>query len=141
MPKLKLKKSNPLPEEPPVNLTPLIDVVFVILIGFILMAPLLEADSVELAEGSNAPSTPSVSLQEKSPITLYVKRDNSVWLGSQKVSIEGLPELLKAAKSAYPTAVPQLFHDKKAYFGNYQSVKNALEEAGFERVDVVLNPP
>lgn len=51
MRKICRKKSSAL-EEPAVNLTPLIDVVFVILIGFIIIAPLLEIDRIDLAEAS-----------------------------------------------------------------------------------------
>lgn len=127
-------------EEPQVNLTPLIDVVFVILIGFILIAPLLEVDNVELADAGNAPSKGVVSVQETSPISLYVKKDNSILFSGRRVSVGELPILLKEAKRAHPKTTPQLFHDRQAYFGTYQAVKNALEEAGFESVDVVLNP-
>lgn len=126
-------------EEPTVNLTPLIDVVFVILIGFILIAPLLETDQIALAD---APENSShvQSNQEMSPIAIYVKADNSlVWKG-ERVSLSQLKELLLQAKRKDEKAIPQLFHDKKAYFGTYQNVKNLLESLGFERVDVVLQP-
>ena len=47
-----MKRHDPdddLPEEPLINLTPLIDVVFVVLIAFMLIAPVLEIDKVDLA--------------------------------------------------------------------------------------------
>lgn len=128
-------------EEPTVNLTPLIDVVFVILIMFIVIAPLLELDRVELAE---APSrnmlTTSSSVQESSPITLHVHSDNAIWLNHQRVNLEELSGLLKQAKGQYPQAQPQIFHDKSAHFGTYQAVKNAAEEAGFSQIEIILKP-
>lgn len=127
-------------EEPAVNLTPLIDVVFVILIMFILVAPLLEIDRVELAFAPEEHSEESLAAQESSPIAIHVHKDNSVWLNSQKVKVEQLGSLLKQAKKKYPQARPQVFHDKRAQFGTYQAVKNAAEQAGFQTMDIILKP-
>lgn len=126
-------------EEPTVNLTPLIDVVFVILIMFIVIAPLLELDRVELADGPAARLATS-SVQESSPITIHVHQDNTIWFNNQLVTPKDLTTLLKQAKGKYPQAHPQIFHDKKAHFGTYQAVKNAAEEAGFSQMDIILKP-
>ena len=112
-------------EEPTVNLTPLIDVVFVILIMFIVIAPLLELDRIELADSSAALLSGASSVQESSPITIQVHQDNTIWFGNHPVTSK---------------VHPQIFHDKKAQFGIYQSVKNAAEEAGFSHIDIILKP-
>ncbi len=41
---------------------------------------------------------------------------------------------------ANPESRPQIFHDKNAKFGTYQTVKNALEAAGFSEMDLILKP-
>ena len=128
------------PEEPAINLTPLIDVVFVILIMFILVAPLVELDRVNLAEASDAPSQQKMSVQEKGPLSIHVHKDNTVWFQQDKVSIEELGRRLRLAKKNHPQGRPQLFHDKQGHFGTYQAVKNAVESAGFEQMDVILKP-
>lgn len=127
-------------EEPTVNLTPLIDVVFVILIAFIVIAPLLELDRVELADASAAPQDKSVSVQEASPVAIHVRSDNMIVVNGQPVTLQQLKEYLVQSKKRYPNARPQVFHDKKAHFGTYQSIKNAAEEAGYHQMDVVLKP-
>lgn len=126
-------------EEPAINLTPLIDVVFVILIMFILIAPLLEFEGIDLAQASQAPQE-SLQLQKNSPIAIQVRKDNTLLLNNQKVALSQLPDHLNNLKKKFPEAHPQIFHDKKAYFGTYQQVKNAVEEAGFESMEIVLNP-
>lgn len=126
-------------EEPLVNLTPLIDVVFVILIMFIVMAPLLEIDRIELADAHNS-SQSLHSVQESSPIAVYVHADNSIWMNNQKLSLDGLTENLLSIKKNFPNAIPQLFHDKRAYFGTYTEVKSRIELAGFEEMEIVLKP-
>lgn len=128
-------------EEPTVNLTPLIDVVFVILIMFIVIAPLLELDRVELADAPIAMlNGASSSVQETSPIAVHVRQDNTIWFNNQQVMPKDLVALLRQAKAQYPQARPQIFHDRKAQFGTYQSVKNAAEEAGFSHIDIILKP-
>lgn len=126
-------------EEPSVNLTPLIDVVFVILIGFIIIAPLLEVDKVELAEAPQE-HTQTSSVQETSPIAIHVLQDNTILYKDKPIKIPELTAVLKEAKARYPKATPQLFHDKRGQFGTYQNVKNAIEAAGFDQMDVILKP-
>lgn len=126
-------------DEPAVNLTPLIDVVFVILIMFILVAPLLEIDRVDLASAASA-SEQKIDIKENGPITIYVEKNNVVLLNKRKVSLQELPSLLKQLKNTHPKARPQLYHDKQAHFGTYQSIKNAAELAGFDQLDIILKP-
>lgn len=126
-------------EEPTINLTPLIDVVFVILIMFILIAPLLKLDRVDLAQSSTSINNHTAA-QENSPVTLHVFKDNTIRLNDQLISIHQLESSLKEVKEKYPQARPQLFHDKNAHFGTYQSIKNAAEGAGFDQMDIILEP-
>lgn len=127
-------------EEPVINLTPLIDVVFVVLIMFILIAPLLEYEGIELANGAFTSYQENISVHDKSPINIQVRKDNSIWYNNQSVTLSQLADILNKTKNEYPKAVPQLFHDKEAHFGTYQSVKNTVEQAGFEQMNIVLNP-
>jgi biopolymer transport protein ExbD len=127
-------------EEASPNLTPLIDVVFVVLIMFIIIAPMLEIDKVRLADAAPRQEKQITNVQEASPITIHVREDNSIWLNSVRVKPEELLHLLKAAKKQNPSRVPQLFHDRKAHFGTYQTIKNAVELSGFEELDVILQP-
>ncbi|MDB6081908.1 MAG: hypothetical protein JWO53_1180 [Chlamydiia bacterium] len=133
------RKSLTTPQEPIINITPLIDVVFVVLIAFIVIAPLLEMDRIALAQGSQKAHAP-IHFQDTSDIQIHVYEDNTIAFNSQKISLQDLPRLLIDARQKYPKARPQLFHDKKAYFGTYQAVKNKLEASGFEEMDIVLSP-
>jgi biopolymer transport protein ExbD len=124
-------------DTPEVNLTPLIDVVFLILIMFIVIAPLLELDRVELADSKGGKEH---TVHQESAVSVHVFSDNTIKFNNQLVNVFQLEELLKGAKLKHPTTRPQLYHDKRALFGTYQSVKNALEGAGYHEVDVILKP-
>ena len=126
-------------EESLVNLTPLIDVVFVVLISFMLISPMLNVDIVELANSSVEKTKDSLP-SEQSPLSITVRADNSIWLQGRRVTLETLRETFLKQKKLHPESVPQLFHDRHASFGTYQSVKNTLEDCGFQRMDVLLKP-
>lgn len=123
-------------EEPLINLTPLIDVVFVVLIMFIVIAPLLEVERVELAAAGEA----AVEVKESSPLTIHVTRGNEILLNKEPISLAELSSRLRSEHDRSPNITPQLFHDKMAHFGTYQEVKNAAELAGYSQLDLVLDP-
>jgi len=128
-----------LPEEPLINLTPLIDVVFVVLIAFMLIAPVLDIDKVDLAISSGEKKKEAPS-PEQSPLTIVVRADNSLWMQGRKVSFDEVERILVNQKRLYPDKTPQVIHDKNASFGTYQTVKNTLERCGFEEMDILLKP-
>lgn len=122
-----------------VNLTPLIDVVFVVLVTFILIAPMLKLDRIELSGATAHQKSPS-SLQTKDSITISVYEDNTISINQRLVSPGDLSAVLATLKKNYPKETPKLLHDKKAQFGTYQMIKNAVEAAGFEELDIILKP-
>jgi biopolymer transport protein ExbD len=136
---MRRKKRSSSSEEPIVNLTPLIDVVFVILFTFIVVAPLLEVDEVQLA-GAGSAKSKHTTPEKHSPVAIHVFGDDSIAYNQEKCSLSQLEMKLRGAKRKYPGVRPQLFHDKKATFGTYQGVKNAVESAGFSELDVILKP-
>lgn len=123
-----------------INLTPLIDVVFVVLIMFIVVAPMLDIDRVELANSATHEGKQHPSMQQENTLMLYVHPDNSIWLNSKSVRSEELLKVLQTARRQNPRLSIKLFHDKKAQFGTYQLIKNTVEAAGFEELDVILQP-
>ncbi len=120
-----------------VNLTPLLDVLFLILIFFILIAPLLDFDRIDLAVSSDNKQELS-PLNDNASIKIYVQQDNSIWLGTHSVSLTDLSIALEDMHKRSPQTTPQLYPDRNASFGTYQKIKNLVESIGFEQLDVVL---
>ena len=133
----RFRTENSYPEAE-MNLTPLIDVVFVVLIIFILIAPMLELDRVELANA--APTKEGSMAPESSAIAIHVKQDNTIWYAGRIVTPEQLTQILRDGRKMAGNRIPQLFQDKRAAFGTYQNVKNAVEIAGYDQLDVILKP-
>src|ERR1700738_1489464 len=84
-------------EEASINLTPLIDVVFVVLIIFILIAPMLDLDRIQLASSAQKNERDTISVRESS-IAIHVHADNSIWFNNKAVNIKELLPLLREAK-------------------------------------------
>lgn len=126
-------------ETPEINLTALIDVVFVILIMFILIAPMLDIDRVDLASSAGHKEEKN-AIDNNHPIILHVYADNRISLNKKQVTLKELPAILSEAFKEHPKVRPVVYHDKDATFGTYQAVKNAVENAGFSEMDLILKP-
>jgi len=123
-------------EEPVINLTPLIDVVFVVLIVFIVIAPILERDRIALAFGKEE----GQDWVKEGSLAIQVHKDNTIWVDKKQIHPDNLLSWLQRAKQTNPDMHPQLYQDRDASFGTYQWVKNAAELAGFDEMDVILQP-
>ena len=120
-----------------INLTPLIDVLFVVLIMFILIAPLLDLDRIQLSEKGEV-NQEMITINSNRPLKIFVHKDNSVWLGKHILSISALASTLCELKKIHPDEIPELYCDEAASFGTYQKIKNSIEAAGFQQLDVIL---
>lgn len=128
-------------EESLINLTPLIDVVFVVLIMFILIAPLLDIDRIALADSNPEKARQeTIQPQDKNAIKITVDAEDKVRLNGRLLETDQLKKALIALKREHPNEIPKLFQDRNGHFGTYQTVKNAVEASGFEEIDVILKP-
>ncbi len=120
-----------------INLTPLLDVLFVVLIMFILVAPMLDVDKVNLASGKRT-SSDEETLQKSPPLAIYVNENNQIKLNKQSISLKHLESALQAIYLQNPREIPTLYQDKNSSFGTYQKIKNMLEDTGFEELDIIV---
>ena len=125
-------------DEPVINITPLIDVVFVILIAFIIIAPLLQKEDVELAQAGHS----STQLVAAAPTELQIRvtRSDAIFIQGKEVAKTQVIPLLEKLRTRFPTKNPQVFFDKKSSFGTYHFLKDALETSGFSDMEVVVAP-
>lgn len=127
-------------EDALLNLTPLIDVVFVLLITFVLIAPLLKFDHIELAPAAKSKKEQPLPTQTRNSISIQVLKDNTISINQRKITDKDLIATLISLKKNHPKETPLLFQDQEASFGTYQKIKNAVESAGFTEMDVILKP-
>jgi biopolymer transport protein TolR len=119
-----------------INVTPMVDVMLVLLIIFMVAAPLLTV-GVPL----DLPQTQAKTLEmDKEPITLSVRVDGKVFLGENtEVKLEELVAKLTAITAARGGMDERIFvrGDKKIEYGTVMRVMGRLSAAGFKRVALV----
>jgi biopolymer transport protein TolR len=119
-----------------INVTPMVDVMLVLLIIFMVAAPLLTV-GVPL----DLPQTQAKTLDiDREPLTLSVRLDGKVFLGENtEIKLEELVARLTAITSARGGAEERIFvrGDRKVDYGTVMKVMGRLSAAGFKRVALV----
>ena len=118
-----------------INVTPMVDVMLVLLIIFMVSAPLLTV-GVPL----DLPQTQAKSLdQDKNPLTLSVNLKGEVFLNDTAIALDDLVPKLKAITDARAGLDERIFvrGDKKVDYGTVMKVMGRLSAAGFRRVALV----
>ena len=118
-----------------INVTPMVDVMLVLLIIFMVSAPLLTV-GVPL----DLPQTQAKSLdQDKEPLTVSVNVKGQVYLQNTEIPLEELVPKLKAITEARGGAEERIFvrGDKQVDYGTVMKVMGRISAAGFRRVALV----
>ena len=116
-----------------INVTPFIDVILVLLIIFMIAAPLATVDvSVDLPS-----STVEKQQRPDKPIFLTVKADLTLAVGDDPVSREALASTLDRASNGNHDERVFLRADRTVSYGEVMGVMNALRSAGYLKVALV----
>ena len=118
-----------------INVTPMVDVMLVLLIIFMVSAPLLT-----VGVPIDLPQTQAKSLdQDKEPLTVSVKLDGEVYLQNTEVKVDELVAKLQAITQARGGLDERIYvrGDRKVDYGTVMRVMGRLSAAGFRRVALV----
>ena len=118
-----------------INVTPMVDVMLVLLIIFMVSAPLLT-----VGVPIDLPQTQAKSLdQDKEPLTVTVNTKGEVYLQNSEIKIDDLVPKLQAITQARGGNDERIYvrGDKKVDYGTVMRVMGRLAAAGFRRVALV----
>ncbi|MFZ1884891.1 MAG: protein TolR [Rhodoplanes sp.] len=118
-----------------INVTPMVDVMLVLLIIFMVSAPLLTV-GVPL----DLPQTQAKGLeQNKEPLTISVDTEGKVFLQNSEISVDELVPKLKAVTEARGGLDERIFvrGDRRVDYGTVMRVMGRISAAGFRRVALV----
>ena len=118
-----------------INITPLVDVVLVLLVIFMITAPVLQS-GIEV----NVPKTRTVKEITEQRQVLTIDRDQQVFLGDKPVNIHDLPQLLLQPGADPSKKVIYLRADERVPFGAFASVMDAVKQAGITNISIVTQP-
>ncbi|HZF23533.1 MAG TPA: biopolymer transporter ExbD [Burkholderiales bacterium] len=117
-----------------INITPLVDVVLVLLIIFMVMAP-----QMRKGPDVNVPNTtkPNAQGDERGRILVSIDEAGGLWINDRSVAPEHFGEALNAAVGAEPNPKIVIRGDAKLNFGEVRQAMLAIEQAGFRGVGLI----
>ncbi len=121
-----------------INVTPLVDVMLVLLIIFMVTAPLLTAGvQVNLPESRAKPLD-----QDAKPVQISIDQQGKLYLDNGEVTEEGLPALLEEIATQRGEDKPQVYlrADLRLEYGKVMRVMGELNRVGLNKVSLVTTP-
>ena len=118
-----------------INITPLVDVVLVLLVIFMITEPVLQS-GIEV----NVPKTRTVSQITEQRMVVTIDRDQNVYLNDQPVNVHDLPAMLHQAGVDPAHQSIYLRSDERVPFGAFATVMDAVKSSGITNVSIVTQP-
>ncbi len=118
-----------------INVTPLVDVMLVLLIIFMITAPMLST-GLEV----NLPETKAGKLEEKKPLVIVIDASGRIFINQKEFSLKSLGVWLREARRGRLVREIQLKADRRCPYGRVAKVLAEIQAAGFEEVGLLTRP-
>jgi biopolymer transport protein ExbD len=120
-----------------INMTPMIDVVFNLLVFFLLSATYItEERQLELQVPAVPSAAPAVSAP--SDLVINIASEGAISINEQVLSIEGLEQRLESARKNFPDQGVSIRGDKQAAYEFVAKVLSVCKRVGIRRIDVMV---
>jgi biopolymer transport protein TolR len=118
-----------------INVTPLVDVMLVLLIVFMITAPLLATGMrVNLPQAKA-----SEPLDPKQPVIVTVAKDGKIYLGEDPIAIDELASAIRAKLGNDSEQTIHVRGDREAVYGDMIAVMDRLAQVGLVKIALVAN--
>ena len=118
-----------------INVTPMVDVMLVLLIIFMVITPMIQASRVKLASTSNPTSMPDVNREDA--LVVAVMHDGTIFLGGQMVTGETLTEKIKDELPTHSDKTVYVRADARVRYGALVNVVDDLRSAGIDQLGLL----
>ena len=119
-----------------INVTPFVDVMLVLLIVFMITAPLLQTGvEIELPE-VDTPNTP----ENKEPIIISINKDEEVFISNKLITPDILKEKLKEIKKANPRTQIYIRADKSVTYNVLMKTMEQIMNSGILNINLITSP-
>jgi biopolymer transport protein ExbD len=116
-----------------INVTPLVDVMLVLLVVFIVTAPLL-TNAVKVQLPQTATTAP---LEQKTAITLSIDAKGRIFIDKQEYALSALEPALKRQHATHPDIAVNLSADEVSNYGLVAKVMSQVARAGISKLSVL----
>ena len=117
-------------DESQVDLTPLIDVVFIMLIFFIVTATFIKETGIDV----NKPDAPTAEVKKKANILIAIDANNNIWLDRRKIDIRSVIPNIKRLRAENPQGSVVIQADEQSINKMLVEVMDAARQAGVTNI-------
>lgn len=118
-----------------INIIPLVDVVLVLLVIFMVTAPMLHR-GIDIT----LPRTASNTITPDERLIISIEADEAIYVGKDRVTIISLRKRLHEAKALNPMVSVYLRADSKISYGRIIQIMDEVKRVGIERLGMVTSP-
>ncbi len=119
-------------EDAQIDMTPMLDIVFIMLIFFIVTTSFVKEAGIEV----NKPEASRAAAAKNANIFIAITADGDVWLDKRQVDIESISANVKRLLAEQPTDVVFIQADAEAEHGVVIKVMDQVKAAGVDRISV-----
>jgi len=123
-------------EEEEINMTPMLDIVFIMLIFFIVTATFAKESGIDV----NKPGAVTAEKKERASILIAINEDNQVWIDNRNVDIRAVRANIERLRAENPEGGVVIQADKESKNEILVKVMDAARQAGVFDVSLAANP-
>ena len=123
-------------EEPQVDLTPMLDVVFIMLIFFIVTTSFVRETGIDI----NRPMAATAEKQAKGIILIAIKPNGEIWMDRKQIEIGSIRSHVQSFKAKYPQSSVIIQSDEKSTTGTLVRVMDQIRLAGVQNISIAATP-
>lgn len=116
-----------------INVVPLVDIMLVLLIIFMITAPMLQ-QGIDV----NLPKAKGKSIEDSEKVNIVLTKEGKIYVNDRQTRMSELPTLLSSIKDSNPTVL--LKADRDVPYGLVAEVMGEIKAAGIERIGMITEP-
>ncbi len=123
-------------EESTIDITPMLDVVFIMLIFFIVTATFVKESGIDV----NKPDATTAVKQEKANILIAINANNQIYIDRRNVDVRRVRPVIERLHAENPQGSVVIQADKESKMDIFIQVWDAAKEAGVDNIAIAAEP-
>lgn len=119
-------------EDAAIDMTPMLDIVFIMLIFFIVTTSFVKEAGIEV----NKPQASEAQQQKNANVFIAITEDGKVWVDKRELDVDRVRSTLERLLAEQPTDIVIIQADKKAKHGVVIEVMDQIKAAGIEKIAI-----
>ncbi len=132
---MRMRRRSALDEDSAIDMTPMLDVVFIMLIFFIVTATFVKETGIDVTR----PDAETAVKQTKVGILIAIDENNEIWINRRKIDLTALRANVERLRAENPQGSAVIQADKVARTGILVDVMDRLRQAGVPRISIATD--